>query len=176
MNYEDQMIPMRGGKKYLPVAPRVKMFRDEHPGGRIDATIVELDRERKFCLCEASIYLSDGQLLAKAHGSEDAADFADYIEKAETKAIGRALSLAGYGTLSAADIEEGAVVDTPQEQARPAPIRQDPPRQQQDAAPGDPPITACTNCAVLCAPPVVKFSVSKYGKVLCRNCQSSAAR
>lgn len=176
MNYEDQMIPMRGGKKYLPVAPRVKMFRDEHPGGRIDATIVELDRERKFCLCEASIFLADGQLLAKAHGSEDAADFADYIEKAETKAVGRALSLAGFGTLAASDIEEGSVADTPQEQARPAQPRQEQPRQQQDAASADPAVTACTNCAVLCAPPVVKFSQSKYGRVLCWNCQSSAAR
>ena len=113
MNYEEYMIQMKGGKKYLPVAPRVKMFRDDHPMGRIEATIVEIDREAKFCMCEAVIYDADGRIISRAHGSEEARDFADYIEKAETKAVGRALSLAGFGTLDAKDLEEGQVVDTP---------------------------------------------------------------
>lgn len=35
---------------------------------------------------------------ATGHGSETPRDFSDYIEKAETKAIGRALAALGYGT------------------------------------------------------------------------------
>ena len=51
---------------------------------------------------------------ATATGSECAADFSEYIEKAETKAIGRALAMLGYGTQFAPELnEEHRIVDSP---------------------------------------------------------------
>ncbi len=44
---------------------------------------------------------------ATGYGSEAQGDFADYIEKAETKAIGRALAALGYGTQFALDFDLG---------------------------------------------------------------------
>jgi hypothetical protein len=45
------------------------------------------------------------------HGSETQQDFPDFFEKAETKAIGRALAIAGYGTDTAADLDDGEPLD-----------------------------------------------------------------
>ncbi len=54
---------------------------------------------------------------ATGWGSETAGDFRDYLEKAETKAIGRALAALGFGTQFCPDFEFGAavgrVVDSP---------------------------------------------------------------
>ncbi len=53
--------------------------------------------------------------------SENAANFPDYIEKAETGAIGRALAALGYGTQFAPEFnEEHRIVDSPVER-QPAP-------------------------------------------------------
>ena len=51
---------------------------------------------------------------ATMYGSESARDFPEYIEKASTKSLGRALLLLGYGTAFTAEIDEGErVVDAP---------------------------------------------------------------
>jgi hypothetical protein len=51
---------------------------------------------------------------ATATGSECAADFPDFIEKAETKAVGRALAMLGYGSQFAPDFDEAhRIVDAP---------------------------------------------------------------
>jgi hypothetical protein len=47
-----------------------------------------------------------GQVLATARKKETEAGFPDYIEKAETGAIGRALAVCGYGTLQAPEFDE----------------------------------------------------------------------
>ena len=40
--------------------------------------------------------------------------FADYLEKAETRAVGRALAMCGYGTQFAPELEERErIVDSP---------------------------------------------------------------
>ena len=61
------------------------------------------------------IGVTDGHgATATAHGSEGCADFLEYLEKAETKAIGRALALLGYGTQFAPEFdEEHRIVDSP---------------------------------------------------------------
>ena len=63
---------------------------------------------------------------ATGWGSESSGDFRDYLEKAETKAIGRALAALGFGTQFCPDFEFGAaagrVVDSPVKvTARPRP-------------------------------------------------------
>lgn len=50
---------------------------------------------------------AEALLIAEGHGSQSRDDWHDFIEKAETKAIGRCLIAAGYGTAAAAEFEEG---------------------------------------------------------------------
>ena len=52
---------------------------------------------------------------ATMYGSETRTDFLDFQEKASTKSLGRALLLLGYGTGFATELDEGSVVDAPQE-------------------------------------------------------------
>lgn len=65
-------------------------------------------------------------------GSETKQDFHDYLEKAETKSIGRALAAMGYGTASLPDDAE-RIVDAPVERAP----TQRQPRQPRAAAPAN---------------------------------------
>ena len=51
---------------------------------------------------------------SSGYGSESVKDFGDYLEKAETKAVGRALAMLGYGTQFAPELDEGdRIVDSP---------------------------------------------------------------
>lgn len=101
------------GRDYLPVAARILWFRSEHPTWSIITEPLTLDLEAKVAVFRATIMGEDGRLLATAHAVETVAGFKDYLEKAETSAVGRALGLLGYGTLGAMD--EGQVADTPQD-------------------------------------------------------------
>ena len=59
--------------------------------------------------------------IATGTKSEKAASFPDYIEKAETGAIGRALAALGYGTQFAPDLDEQhRIVDAPVDRSTPA--------------------------------------------------------
>ena len=64
---------------------------------------------------KATIRDRKGNILAQGHKAETRTSFGDYLEKAETGAIGRALALCGYGTQFTGDeLEEGArIVDAP---------------------------------------------------------------
>lgn len=138
-NPADRMMKL-SGKEYLPVAERVVWFRSDYPNGQIETTLVELDRGEGFAMYRARVATGEGG-IAEASGTETIRDFKDYIEKAETKAVGRALGLLGYGT-AAAGFEEGPrVVDAPQApRSRPAPQR--PPGHTQQAQQAPAPFTA----------------------------------
>lgn len=90
------------GRDYLEVKWRLLWLRTEHP----DAVIVtELEKhEGGMALFKARITLSDGG-EATGWGSETVSDFGDYIEKAETKALGRACAALGYGTQFCSDFD-----------------------------------------------------------------------
>jgi hypothetical protein len=85
------------GEDYVRVRDRLQMLRRDHPDARIETELVQLDRESHFALFRARIELPSGA-VATGWGSESADDFGDYIEKAETKALGRALVALGYGS------------------------------------------------------------------------------
>ena len=69
------------------------------------AVITDLvSNENNIAVFRAEVVLPSGG-RASGYGSESKADFADYIEKAETKAIGRALAALGYGTQFALDFD-----------------------------------------------------------------------
>jgi len=90
---------------YLPVAPRIAWFRREHPDWSIITKTEELSS--KGVVMKAIIRNSDKRIIATARKKETEIGFPDYIEKAETGAVGRALAMCGYGTLQAPEFDEG---------------------------------------------------------------------
>ncbi len=90
-------IKVRGGTQqtYLPVTARLLWLRTDHPDAQLVTEVIRLDE--KSAIFKATVTLPGGA-VAVGHGSEAAGDFGDFIEKAETKAIGRALTALGYGT------------------------------------------------------------------------------
>ena len=103
------------GKDYLPVAARVKWFRHDHPQGVVRTREVLVDHELGYARFRAEVCDEDGNLLATGTKTEYEKNFPDYVEKAETGAVGRALAFSGYGTELDAELDEGRVVDTPRE-------------------------------------------------------------
>ena len=99
-NPNEHMMKLKG-KDYLQVAWRLVWFRDDHPDWSLNADIVEQDQEH--AIFKAVICDENGIQKSSGHGSESKRDFGDFLEKAETKAIGRALAMLGYGTQFAAD-------------------------------------------------------------------------
>lgn len=115
---QSKIKTLKTGKAYLEVKWRLVWFREQHPDWTILTEIIEANE--KQAIFKASILTEKGNLMATAHGSETPRDFGDYFEKAETKAIGRALALIGYGTQFAPDLEEdGRIVDSPTEASKP---------------------------------------------------------
>ena len=100
------------GKKYLQVMWRLVWFREEKPLWCIDTKLEQLTENH--AVFSAKIYDETGVLKSAGYGSEGVKDFRDFIEKAETKAVGRALAMLGYGTQFAPELDEGdRIVDTP---------------------------------------------------------------
>jgi hypothetical protein len=131
-------IKNRGGSsEYLPVQWRLVWFRNECPEGSIETEIIHLDLDKEaeeevfvwnsekrrnestiktargIAIFRATVKDGKGG-VATGTGSETAASFGDFIEKAETKAIGRALAGLGYGTQFAPELnEEHRIADAP---------------------------------------------------------------
>src|SRR5688572_29223050 len=82
------------GQEYLDVKWRLLWLRREHPDAEIVTEHVQIDD--RIAIFKATVTLPSGG-KATGYGSETAGDFGDFIEKAETKAIGRALNALGYG-------------------------------------------------------------------------------
>jgi hypothetical protein len=82
---------------YLEVKWRVVMFREKYPHGRLTTDEITVDLDRGYARYKAIVEDGEGG-QATGYGTETQADFADYAERAETRAIGRALALMGFGT------------------------------------------------------------------------------
>ena len=132
-----QIKSSQGNQDYLDVKWRLVWFREQCPNGTIDTEELAYDLDREMSV-EAFVWnnekrrsekviktapgyaryratVTDGK-GGRATGtkSECAASFADFGEKAETGAIGRALAALGFGTQFAADLDEGdRIVDAP---------------------------------------------------------------
>jgi len=140
-----QIKSKQGNADYLPVQWRLVWFRGLCPTGTIDTEELEVDLDRE---CEAEVYawnqdtrrsektlrraagyarfravVTDGKGgRATATKTERAVDFPDFVEKAETGAVGRALAMLGYGTQFIGDDlnEEHRIVDAPVEKRQPS--------------------------------------------------------
>jgi hypothetical protein len=139
-----QLKSREGSKDYLPVQWRLVWFRSLCPQGTIETEEIEVDLDREM---EEEIYVWNAEkrrsekVIKRAKGyarfkaivtdgkggratgtkSECAASFPDYIEKAETGSIGRALAALGYGTQFAPELDEAhRIVDSPVERSTPS--------------------------------------------------------
>ncbi len=101
------------GKEYLGVAHRLVWFREEKPEWSIETEILSFTENMAYT--KATIKDQSGRIIATGHKMETKLGFADYLEKSETGAIGRALAMCSYGTQFCADeLDEGErIVDAP---------------------------------------------------------------
>lgn len=114
------------GRDYLEVKWRLLWLRTQHPDARVSTEIVKHNEENGFALFRAEVEVPSGG-KATGWGSETVRDFHDYIEAAETKALGRALASLGFGTQFCSDFDFSAnarpgtnqVVDAPVNLAEP---------------------------------------------------------
>lgn len=113
-----------GAPEYLQVPHRLHWINHDAPLVRYTSFTIDLDRIEFFnyvgasgkdvrgcwVMCTVTLFDEQGNVLKRATdvGSETHTDFADYIEKAVTKAKGRALANIGFGTqFAVADFDEG---------------------------------------------------------------------
>lgn len=109
------------GKGYLMVAYRLQWLNEDTELKKhsfsIDTVVLNKTEDEATVRATVSVFDETGRLLRTAPGTktETKEGFADFLEKAETGAIGRALAMIGYGTQFAlADLDEGArIVDSP---------------------------------------------------------------
>lgn len=109
-------LPLRDmrGKDYLDVQYRVLWMREEHPDWGIQTEFLQLTDT--IAIAHATIRDASGKILAQGTKTETPKGFDDFVEKAETGSVGRALALCGYGTQFAQELEEGErIVDSPRE-------------------------------------------------------------
>lgn len=118
---------------YLQVMWRIVWMREEHTDWSMENEMLQLGKTQRnvkvweggkskvekqdvdFALFRATIRDASGRVISTGHGSETSNDFGDFLEKAETKALGRALAAAGFGTqFTGGELDEGErIVDSP---------------------------------------------------------------
>jgi len=91
---------------------RLLWLRTEHPDAEIATEMTSFTGDAAVFRAKVTI---PGGGSATGWGQEQYSDFRDFVEKAETKALGRALAALGFGTQFATDFDEGTdrVVDAP---------------------------------------------------------------
>lgn len=165
------------GRDYLPVAPRVLWFRKERPieeGWGIRTYLIDGGWGKGYAVFKAEVTDGQGRVIATGTAVEvepvldertrkRVDGFPDYVEKAETSAIGRAIGTAGYGT--AAALDEGDVVDAPLERQPSAPRVAGYPK------PPDTALKSCPRCEKPMTQAQVELSTRKFGAVACPACQ-----
>lgn len=99
---------------YLEVKWRMVWFRSDNNENTKTVVLDKIiDLQNNFAYFELQVTDSKGNVEVGV-GSETGEDFHDYIEKAYTKAYGRALAALGYGTQFAPELEEGErIADSP---------------------------------------------------------------
>ena len=95
-NKKIKMLPLEGGD-YATVPERVKAFRSVCPEGTITPELLKFDG--KVCIFKATISLGEN-VLASAHAiekfdTESEINVSNFLENAETSAVGRALGFLG---------------------------------------------------------------------------------
>ncbi len=179
-NPNEHLMDLKG-KQYLQVMWRLVWFREDKPTWCIDTKLEQLtDNHAVF---SAKISDENGIQKASGYGSESIKDFRDFIEKAETKAIGRALAMLGYGTQFAPELDEGErIVDSPAQRKKSAPKPK-----EQEAPPAPPKEKIVCGCCgkeitdvkfksgtTKTVDQIVNYSKQAFGLPLCYACTKNA--
>jgi hypothetical protein len=109
------VAPLNGRGDYLEVKWRLLWLRYADPRADVLTHLVKLGSGR--AVFKAIVKLSAGG-SATGWGDESSDDFRDFLEKAETKAVGRALGALGFGTQFSGleyELAPAALADTPVE-------------------------------------------------------------
>lgn len=170
-NVKMYLIKVKGGQYYLPVAARLIWFRTEHPDWSVETHPIQIDLEKRIAVFQATVRDAEGRIIATGTKMETGSDFNDFLEKAETGSIGRALAICGYGTQFALEMSEGdfvgdghvAYVDSPQ------PIR------GEEAAVSTKAMV-CADCGASLRQAQYIVSMAKYHRALCPNCQRNCRK
>lgn len=120
---------LKVANNYLDVKWRIVWFRGEHPGGSIQTDLLS-EPGVSPAVVKATVTLENG-VSATGFGQSGAEDWGDWLEKAETRSIGRALALLGYGTQFCDDFDD-IIADAPSGAPQ---RRQTAPHQREDVDP-----------------------------------------
>ncbi len=134
----DQVITKKGtvlpllnlkGKKYLMIAYRIQWMNEEVENFSINTEFLLMNDEQTIAKATVTLMDKDGKVIktTTATKRETKKDFPDHLEKAETAAIGRAVSILGFGTQFAiSDLDEGnRLADSPLESPKKEAIQED---------------------------------------------------
>jgi hypothetical protein len=134
------------GRDYLPVAARLLWLNEETDRYKIETDILRL--EDNFAVVRATVSVLDEtgnpSRSATAIKREDKTHFPDFLEKAETGSVGRALGMLGFGTQFAPEFDEieakleARVVDSPQTVRSIEPAREPTRTEPQAETPAEP--------------------------------------
>lgn len=172
-NVNRYLIRVRGGQQYLPVAARLVWFREERPDWSIETHPLHLDFNEGVAVFQAVVKDTSGRVVASATKMETRSDFIDFVEKAETGAVGRVLAMCGFGTQFALELSEGDVVSGEAAFAdSPLPLRAEEPAAEVSET--SPPAMVCAKCGRTLRRPQFDLSLRKYGRPLCPDCQKQA--
>lgn len=153
-NPQDHLIKVQGNRSYLPVSAAIAWFRTEHPDWGI---LCDVAIDADVCLATATIIGTGAAVVATAHKQESRKAFDDYVEKAESGAVGRALRFAGFGTADVdVDVEQP---ETPQQHAQAAVVPPGP--------------DTCALCGAVMTVGQAAFAKQRFGSVICGKCQKS---
>lgn len=112
---------------YVDIKYRIVWFRHDWAGGHIRTQLMKFEEthdNKAYAIFKATVDCSAlGGPYGEAFGSETRGDFGDFLEKAETKALGRALERCGYGTANAL-LLAGRAATVRGGKAAPAPSKQ----------------------------------------------------
>lgn len=105
------------GKDYLQVAHRLIILDETYKSYTVQSEMISVTEESAVVKSTVTVYNDNGGILRQASSTkkETKKDFPDFIEKAETGSIGRALALIGIGTqFCTQDLDEGnRLADSP---------------------------------------------------------------
>lgn len=117
------------GKNYLMVAHRLQWLAESKDKYIIETEIKEQTQDSATVRAIVAVLDEGGKIVRKATATkvENKAHFLDFVEKAETAAIGRALAMLGFGTQHAlADLDEGErLADSPVASPKKASVKGD---------------------------------------------------
>ena len=148
------------GKNYIMVNERIKFFRENYKGWSLTSELVHIEDD--MCIIKATITDENGMVKATGYAQEDRTSSminkTSFVENCETSAWGRALGNLGIGIDdSIASAEEVDMAIKKQEVESKLNL-------------------CCAGCKKELTEKVSKYSLAKYGKELCYDCQKKVGK